>query len=84
LFLTTVQRSIGTDDWGSSVFGKIDEQGHFVSQNIMGVNVPVEICSKPMRVCGGYFILLVKEQLNGRFIFAFVFHEQGLASTILP
>jgi non-specific serine/threonine protein kinase len=70
--------SIGLIDWGSSVFAQIDEQGHFVSQNIMDL-MSSELQQTNARLGDIYFI--GEEQLNGG-LSSPRFDEQGLASTL--
>lgn len=70
--------SIGLIDWGSSVFAQIDDQGHFVSQNIMDL-MSSELQQTNARLGDIYFI--GEEQLNGG-LSSPRFDEQGLASTL--
>lgn len=69
---------IGLIDWGSSVFAQIDENGHFVSQNIMDL-MSSEMQQTNARLGDIYFI--GEEQLNGG-LSSPRFDEQGLASTL--
>ena len=69
---------IGLIDWGSSVFAQIDEQGQFVSQNIMDL-MSSELQQTNARLGDVYFI--GEEQLNGG-LSSPRFDEQGLASTL--
>jgi non-specific serine/threonine protein kinase len=69
---------IGLIDWGSSVFAQMDEQGQFVSQNVMDL-MSSELQQTNARLGDVYFI--GEEQLNGG-LSSPRFDEQGLASTL--
>jgi non-specific serine/threonine protein kinase len=73
-----MSESIGLIDWGSSVFAQMDENGHFVSQNIMDL-MSSEMQQTNARLGDIYFI--GEEQLNGG-LSSPRFDEQGLASTL--
>ena len=69
---------IGLIDWGSSVFAQVDENGQFVSHNVMDL-MSSELQQTNARLGDVYFI--GEEQLNGG-LSSPRFDEQGLASTL--
>lgn len=70
--------TIGLIDWGSSVFAQMDEQGQYVSNNVMDL-MSGDLQQTNARLGDVYFI--GEEQLNGE-LSSPRFDEQGLASTL--
>lgn len=69
---------VGLIDWGSSVFAQIDEQGQYISNNVMDL-MSGDLQQTNARLGDVYFI--GTEQLNGE-LSSPRFDEQGLASTL--
>ena len=72
------RETVGLIDWGSSVFAQTDENGQYVSNNVMDL-MSGELHQTNARLGDVYFI--GEEQLNGA-LSSPRFDEQGLASTL--
>ena len=72
------KQSLMLIDWGSSVFAQVDENGHYVSNNVLDL-MSGDMQQTNARLGDVYFI--GDDQMDGK-LSSVRFDEQGLASTI--